>query len=63
MKQLGLQKTHWKHRYSYGGTLRQKKAGRGMRPLSTRQPLHLVLKARKEKIKYGFRTYKRFYLI
>ncbi len=63
MKQLSLQKTHWKHRYSYGGTLRQKRAGRGMRPLSTRQPLHLVLKARKEKINYGFRTYKRFYLI
>lgn len=34
-----------------------------MRPLSTRQPLHLVLKARKEKIKYGLRTWKRYALI
>ena len=67
MKQLGFGnafgKTHWKHRYSHGGTLRQKAAGRGRRPLSSREPLHLVLKARKEKIKYGLRTWKRYALI
>ncbi len=63
MQQNFFGKTQWQHRFSYGGTLRQCRAGRGARPLSSREPLHLVLKARKEKIRPGFRTYKRFALI
>ncbi len=48
---------------SYGGTLRQKRNGRGTRPLSSREPLHLVLKVNKEKVSRGLRTPKRFLLI
>ncbi len=63
MQQMNLGKTNWKFRFSYGGVLRQKRAGRGQRPLSSREPLHLVLKVRREKVKYGLRTWKRFTLI
>ncbi len=63
MQQNLFGKTQWQHRFSYGGTLRQCRAGRGARPLSSREPLHLVLKARKEKLRPGFRTYKRFALV
>jgi REP element-mobilizing transposase RayT len=34
-----------------------------MRPLSSKEPLHLVMKANKERLKGGFRTYQRFFLI
>jgi len=34
----------WRHRFSHGGTLRNRRAGRGQRPLSTKSPLHLVFK-------------------
>ena len=63
MQQNLFGKSHWQHRFSHGGSLRQCRAGRGARPLSSREPLHLVLKANKEKIRPGFRTYKRFALI
>ena len=64
MQQLSFQKTHWKHRFSHGGTLRQKRPGRGQRPLSVKEPLHLVLKAHRECLKSsGFRSYRRFFLI
>ncbi len=63
MQQNLFGKTHWQHRFSHGGTLRKCRAGRGARPLSCREPLHLVLKAKREKILPGFRTYKRFALI
>ena len=63
MQQSFFGKTHWQHRFSYGGTLRQRRAGRGARPLSCREPVHLVLKASREKIRPGFRTYKRFALV
>lgn len=43
-KQLGFAKTIWRHRYSHGGELRRERAGRRMRPLSTKDPLHLVFK-------------------
>lgn len=36
---------------SHGGALRQKRSGRGQRPLSTKHPLHLVFKIRKQKLK------------
>ncbi len=63
MQQNFFGKSHWQHRFSHGGTLRKCRAGRGARPLSSREPLHLVLKAHREKIRPGFRTYKRFALI
>lgn len=43
--QLTFIKNNWKTKYSHGGDLRRLKAGRGQRPLSTRDPLHLVFKA------------------
>jgi putative transposase len=63
VRQMILIKTHWRHRLCYGGRLRQERKGRGTRPLSTREPLHLVLKARRERIKTGFRVSRRFQLI
>jgi len=61
--QLSFQKTNWRHRYSHGGSLRQKRAGRGARPLSTKQSIHLVFKANKNVIRGGFRNPRRFALI
>jgi putative transposase len=63
MRQTYFENTNWKHRYAHGGTLRQCRAGRGARPLSTKDSLHLVLKARREVIGYGLRTHQRFSLI
>jgi len=62
-KQLGFQKINWKHQHNHGGTLRKKRAGRKARPLSTKQPIHLVFKANKEVLRGGFRTRRRFMLI
>jgi REP element-mobilizing transposase RayT len=39
------------HPYSYGGSIRTKAHGRGQRPLSTRNPVHLVLKVEKGKLR------------
>jgi len=61
--QLSFQKTNWRHRYSHGGSLRQNRAGRGARPLSTKQSIHLVFKANKDVIRGGFRLSRRFALI
>lgn len=63
MKQQSLETINWKHRYSYGGVLRQKRKGRQARPLSTKTTVHLVLKANKEIVRGGFRTHRRFQLI
>ncbi len=63
MKQTAFQKIHWKHRYSHGGSLRQLRAGRGARPLSTKASLHLVLKANRERVRGGLRVSRRFQLI
>ena len=62
-KQTSFQKIHWKHRFSHGGSLRQLRAGRGARPLSTKVPLHLVLKANRERVRGGLRVSRRFKLI
>ncbi len=62
-KQTSFQKTPWKHRYSHGGSLRQLRAGRGARPLSTKVPLHLVLKANRDRVRGGLRVSRRFKLI
>ena len=55
-KQLSFSKTHWKFRYSHGGTLRNKRRGRGMRPLSTKTALHLVFKANRKNMRRGYRS-------
>lgn len=44
-------KTHWKFKYSHGGVLRQKRLGRKFRPLSKKEPIHLVFKARREHLR------------
>jgi putative transposase len=61
--QLSFQQIHWRHRFSHGGVLRQKRSGRGARPLSTKDPLHLVFKAQRRLLKGGFRSSQRFALI
>jgi REP element-mobilizing transposase RayT len=43
-QQMEFQKIHWRHRYCYGGTLRKLSRGRGQRPLSSKDPIHLIFK-------------------
>ncbi|WP_413294253.1 transposase [Bdellovibrio sp. HCB185ZH] len=54
---------HWKYRYCHGGTLRKSAKGRGARPLSSRDPLHLVFKVNKNAVKGGLRSPRNFALI
>lgn len=61
--QFSQNKVHWKHRFSHGGVLRQKRAGRGIRPLSSRESLHLVFKANRTSVRGGFRLARRFAVI
>jgi REP element-mobilizing transposase RayT len=56
-KQQSLFKPHWQHQFSHGGSLRRKRAGRGARPLSTKEPLHVVFKIRREGLRHrSFRS-------
>jgi len=57
-KQLSFQSTNWKHRFAHGGSLRKLAKGRGARPLSSREPLHLVFKINKAKMRGGLRGFK-----
>lgn len=41
-----------KHKYSAGGTLRSKKLGRKQRPLSCKEPLHLVFKVNQSSLRH-----------
>jgi putative transposase len=50
-KQQSLFKTDWRHSQSYGGMLRRRRRGRGQRPLSTKDPLHLVLKVDRSRLR------------
>ncbi len=63
--QMAFSSAHWRHRYSHGGSLRKRRLGRGARPLSSRDSIHLVLKANRLCLGsgLGLRTYKRFFLI
>lgn len=45
-----------KFQYSYGGELRKKRSGRGSRPLTTKDPIHLVLKVNRKNIRRGLRS-------
>ena len=49
-RQQSLFSSNSRHRYSYGGTLRNKKIGRGQRPLSTHEPIHVVFKINKTRL-------------
>jgi REP element-mobilizing transposase RayT len=49
-------KANWKHRHCHGGTLRKSAEGRSARPLSTTDPIHLVLKINKSAVKGGLRS-------
>jgi putative transposase len=51
-QQQSLFKTNWSHRFSHGGVLRQKKLGRGQRPLSCKEPLHLVFKVDRLRLRH-----------
>ncbi|WP_413576992.1 transposase [Bdellovibrio sp. HCB290] len=44
------------HRLSYGGDLRKSSFGRGSRPLSAKNPIHLVLKINKFAVRGGLRN-------
>ena len=62
-KQLVLFKTNWKHQLSHGGVLRNKRAGRGQRPLSCKEPLHLVFKLDSSRLRHrSLRSYRGFAL-
>lgn len=54
-KQTSFLKSHWDHRFSHGGELRKKRGGRGARPLSPKDPLHLVFKINIRKFPRGLR--------
>ncbi|QLY24596.1 transposase [Bdellovibrio sp. KM01] len=55
--------THWKYRYCHGGSLRKSLKGRGARPLSSTEPIHLVFKVNKSAVRGGLRSPRTFFLI
>jgi len=59
-KQLSFWHTKSKHRWQYGGILRKHRDGRGARPLSTKDPLHLVFKMDRESVEFGLRSSRAF---
>jgi len=52
-KQLQLLRPDWKNQSFHGGLLRRRRAGRGQRPLSLREPLHAVFKIEKSRLACG----------
>ncbi len=50
-KQTSFLTSKTNHQFSHGGELRSKRAGRGQRPLSTKEPLHVVFKVNKSTLK------------
>ncbi|WP_413558788.1 transposase [Bdellovibrio sp. HCB209] len=55
--------THWRFRYCHGGTLRKSRKGRGARPLSSKDPIHLVFKINKAAVSKGLRSPRTFSLL
>jgi hypothetical protein len=51
-----------KFQFQHGGELRRKRAGRGKRPLSTKDSLHVVFKMNREAHRPGLRHYKNYTL-
>jgi putative transposase len=62
MKQQSFFKSPSKHRHCSGGKLRNLKAGRGIRKLSRKEPLHAVFKTHKHMLRSGLRTQANFQL-
>jgi len=63
-KQFSFNKINHQHRLSHGGSLRQKRAGRGQRPLACKEALHVVFKINKSKLRcQGLRSSRSFSLI
>ncbi len=63
-QQHNLFSTSWKHQHSSGGTLRQKRNGRRARALSTKDPLHLVFKVHRSRLRgKSLRTYRVYSLL
>lgn len=56
-------KTHWKYRLCHGGSLRKSSKGRGPRPLSSKDPIHLVFKVNKAAVRGGLRSSRNFNLV
>ncbi|WP_210415674.1 transposase [Bdellovibrio sp. ZAP7] len=52
-----------KHRYCHGGILRRSSKGRGARPLSHKDPIHLLFKVNKIAVKGGLRSLRSFSLM
>ncbi len=50
-KQQSFFESNWRHEFSHGGILRQLRAGRGGRPLSSRDSIHVVFKIEKSKLR------------
>ena len=62
-QQQNLFSINSKHRYSHGGVLRQLRKGRGVRPLSTKEPLHVVFKVNHLRLRsYSLRSAQSFSL-
>lgn len=51
-KQISFFKTDWKHNLSYGGLLRNLRGGRGQRPVSSKEPLHVVFKINVHRLRH-----------
>lgn len=57
-------KNNWQHKFSHGGELRKKQAGRGYRPLSSREPIHAVFKVERLRLRHkSLRTPQNFKLV
>ena len=60
-KQASFINFNWKHQLSHGGELRKKQLGRKQRPLSTKEPIHVVFKVHKLRLRHkSLRTSKNF---
>jgi REP element-mobilizing transposase RayT len=55
-KQFSFENIPWKFRFNHGGILRNKRRGRKQRPLSSREPIHLVFKANNKSLRRGLRS-------
>ena len=51
-QQFKFKSLHFKQNLSHGGSLRRKRKGRGFRPLSSRNPIHLVLKVNRTELRH-----------
>lgn len=60
---LGSEFPPRRFRLQHGGVLRQKRRGRRARPISTRDPIHLVFKADRKALRRGFRSPLEFAII